>query len=154
MTRWLLGHHANLNARCDLDLTPLSSAARKASLTTIRLLLQSGGDTRKGQLLHCALERNQLDQLATIDMLLAYGAVIDARVFENDPASWLTESLLGAGTPLHRAAERGRTVLVAHLLTKGADVRVVESVGRTALDIAKAEGYNEVINVFETRTRR
>ncbi|KAK3669540.1 hypothetical protein LTR78_010594 [Recurvomyces mirabilis] len=152
MTRWLLDHRANPNTRCDLDITPLSVAVQSASLTTIRLLLESGGDTRKGQPLHFAIERDQLDQLAIIDMLIACGAAIDARMFENDPASWLESRLLGAGTSLHKAAELGRTVTVAHLLREGADATVVDSIGRTALDIAEAKRHNEVIKVLNTRS--
>lgn len=154
MTKWFLDHGANPNARCDLDITPLSTAVQKASLTTIMLLLKHGGDTRKGQLLHVAIERSQLDQLAIIDMLIAFGAGINDRMFENDPPSWLECRLLVAGTPLHKAAEMGSAATAAHLLAIGADIRAVDSIGRTALDIAQSRGDNEVIQVLEKRLSR
>lgn len=151
MTRWSLDHDADPNARCDLDITPFSIAIQKASLTTIKLILQGGGDIRKGQLLHFAIGRTQLDQLAIIDTQIASGAVVNARMFENDPPSWLESRLLGMGTPLHEAAELGHATTVAHLLHYGPDVKMVDSFGRTALDVARAKDFSYVVEILETK---
>ena len=114
-------------------------------------MLEHGGDTRKGQLLHSAVERESPDQLAVIDMLLAFGAPLDARLFENDPRSWAENKYLGMGTALHEAVDRGNANAAAHLLWRGADCEVLDTTGRTALDLAKANGDHEIVEMIERR---
>ncbi|EME80199.1 uncharacterized protein MYCFIDRAFT_177167 [Pseudocercospora fijiensis CIRAD86] len=121
LTRWLIRHGADPNARCAWDITPLSAAICRGSLSTIKLMLQCGGDTRFGQLLHFAVERGSPDQLAIIDMLLAFGLSVNARMFENCRTSWTYNKPYGMGTALHKAAELGKLDVVTYLLERGAD---------------------------------
>ena len=151
LTRWFLDHGSNPNSRCDWDITPLSVAVNKASLSTIRLMLEYGGDTRNGQLLHFAMERKSPDQLAVIDMLISFGAPLDARMFEDDPSSWLENKYFGMGTPLHKAVDRGNADAAAHLLWRGASCEVLDTVGRTALDIARGKDDHEIVEMIERR---
>ncbi|GES59634.1 ankyrin repeat protein [Aspergillus terreus] len=69
MTLWLLDHGADPNKQCSIDLTPLSYAVEQAPLSTVKLLLDRGGDVHKGQLLHHAVER-QTDTIEVLGMLL------------------------------------------------------------------------------------
>lgn len=149
LIRWFLDHGADPNVKGDWDITPFSAAVQGGSLSTLHLLLQHGGDTRRGQLLHFAMQRSAPDQLAVIDMLIACGAPINARMFENDPESWLYNRSGGMGTPLHKAAELGNLEVVSYLIERGADCSILDSVGRTALDLAKAEAHDDVTEVLE-----
>lgn len=152
MVRWFLAHGANCNARCDWDRTAVSDAVYNGSLSTIYMMLQHGGDTRKGQLMHCAMKRESIDQLALIDLLIAYGAPVNARMYENDARSWMENSLFGMGTPLHAAAEQGKLALVECLLDHGADTSILDSAERTAFTLAKEGGHDDVANRIETRS--
>ncbi|KXT06418.1 hypothetical protein AC578_6060 [Pseudocercospora eumusae] len=127
LARWLLTHGADPNARCDFDITPLSTVIRYAPFTTIRLMLQHHADVRKGQTLFFATARSGSDQLAVIDMLLAFGANVNRRMFENDAASWLENRYFGMGTPLHTAVKYGNAVLASYFLEHGADSNLTDS---------------------------
>lgn len=85
ITRWFLDHGADPNARGAWDRTPFSIVVAKGSLSAVHLMIQYGGDLRKGQLLHYVLQRNVPDQLALIEFLIACGASVNARMFETDP---------------------------------------------------------------------
>ena len=152
-TRWFLNHGSNPNSRCDRDITPLSVAVDKASLSTIRLMLQYGGDTRNGQLLHFAMERAFPDQLVVIDMLISFGAPLNTRMFEDDPRSWLENKYYGLGTPLHKAVDRGNAAAAAHLLWRGASCEKLDTVGRTALDIARGKDDHEIAEMIGSRCK-
>ncbi|KAM3414378.1 hypothetical protein BST61_g11019 [Cercospora zeina] len=148
LTRWHLAHGADPNLRCDWDITPLSVCIRNAPLSTVHILLRYGGDTRLGQQLHFALERTSLDQLAVIDMLLSFGANVNARMYEDDGQSWLENQALGMGTVLHKAVELGNEDVVAFLLDHGALCSIQDSVGRTALDIAEEKGFRSIVELI------
>lgn len=97
-------------------------------------------------------------------MLLKHGAKVDARNAEGATALHdaalagqraVAAALLDAGapidardsesqaTPLHRAASWGRVDVVKLLLERGADARLTDKSGHTALDLAVANGQNE-----------
>ena len=146
-TRWFLGEGANPNARCDWDNTPLSYAVREASLPTLALLVNHGGDLSRGQLLHFAVARQAPGRLAVVEWLLANGAHVNARMYENDRPSWIENRPLGMGTPLHKAVEMNDEMTVRLLLSYNADRHVLDSVGRTAYDIAIARGYRTLAEI-------
>lgn len=148
LTRWFLDRDADPNARCDWDITPLSAAMRKASIFTIKLLLQRGGDIRKGQLIHFAVERETSDAIEVIEMLLDLGASLTSIQYENDAPSWLENMAFGMGTPLHLAAKRGSYEIVSYLLYRGAERTLKDSLGRTALEVAENEGHTEVLELL------
>jgi ankyrin repeat protein len=52
-------------------------------------------------------------------------------------------------TPLMIAARRGRSDVVSHLLTKGADVGVTDKKGKTAIDHAKDAKQNAVVELLQ-----
>jgi ankyrin repeat protein len=106
--------------------------------------------------------RNRTEEgvLATMKLLLDAGADINARMVTEPrrtaPAGASQAAAGGAGprrgsqvpsanavphqTALHGAAERGYTSFVKYLAERGADLRVTDANGRTALDLAKGVG--------------
>jgi ankyrin repeat protein len=152
--RWCLGRGADPNDRPDWEFTPLSAAILQGSLCTVKLMLQNGADSRIGQQLHFAVLRSGTDQLALIEMLLAFGSDIDAIMYHNDAAPWREHRVLGAGTPLHKAAENGRAHAVAMLLDHGADWTKLDAAGRTPYELAMAKGYSNICEMIEARSGR
>jgi ankyrin repeat protein len=86
-------------------------------------------DTRGFTPLHRAAA---LGEVEYVDMLIANGAVVDSQ-----------NPVLG-GTPLHFAALSGNVSTVRALLAAGADPCMLDAVGRTARDVALAEGHLDV----------
>lgn len=148
LTSWFLDRGADPNASCVLDLTPLSFAIRKASLETIVLLFERGGDVEKGQLAHHAVERES-DELEVLKLLDRRGASLDQPKYSNHQYSWNLQYFMGLGTPLHRAAQLGKAEVVSYLLDKGADPSIRDSKGRTALECAKLSKKDDVIVLLE-----
>ncbi|KAI3504075.1 hypothetical protein L1887_32619 [Cichorium endivia] len=54
-----------------------------------------------------------------------------------------------AGTPLHHAAKRGLEQMVNLLLSHGANALVMNDDCQTALDVARAKGYSNVVRAIE-----
>ena len=54
-------------------------------------------------------------------------------------------------TPLHWAALRGHASIVAHLLTKGAEINVKDSFGDTPLRWAEQGGHKDVVALLQTK---
>ncbi len=79
--------------------------------------------------------------IASLEILLAAGANIDSRVMDIQSrtariarTSSMTER--GGQTALYSAASRGWTEVVAFLVERGADVDVVDALGKSPLDVA------------------
>jgi len=90
LTRWLADNGgADPNIRCDWDITPMSAAAKTGTFSTFKLLLDSGGDVRLGELAHWAILREKDDAVMLLDWLLSLGVSIDAIRYKNDSASWI-----------------------------------------------------------------
>ena len=152
-TRSFLRNGADSSKRCDWDITPFTAAVQKASLGTLFMMLEHDADSRKGQLIHYILERKALDQLALIDLLVAYGSPTTLCMFEDDPPGWMENKLMGAGTPLHRAAQHGFTNLVSYFLDHGAKNDLRDSWNRSPSALAKDKGHDLVAELIESRSR-
>ncbi|RMJ21689.1 Ankyrin repeat protein [Aspergillus sp. HF37] len=148
LCRWLLDRGADPNARCILDVSPLSIAVREAPLAIIKLLLQRGGSIECGQLLHYAVARDEPDYLEVLDFLLNKGlsAHINRVMFTNDRISYEWQKAFGIGTPLHHAADDGKLDLVDALISWGADPSVKDERGKLAIDRSR---WNERMEVVE-----
>jgi ankyrin repeat protein len=73
---------------------------------------------------------------AVAEALLNHGAEIDAR--DRDQRA----------TPLERAASWGRKDVVELLLARGANPAVKDRDGKTALDLAIANGQSDIVSVL------
>ncbi|KNG89130.1 Ankyrin repeat protein [Aspergillus nomiae NRRL 13137] len=149
---WLLDHGADPNKQCSIDLTPLSYAVEQASLLTVKLFLDRGGDIHKGQLLHHAVER-QTNTIDVLGMLLERGFPLNAKMYERHYPSWRLFYFMGLGTALHKAAELGKADVVRYLLEQGADVGIKDATNRTAMDWAVLNNHQEVVGLLQSVER-
>jgi hypothetical protein len=77
-------------------------------VNVLRLLLRDcGGNIRKGQLHHHAIDR-QADVVDMLAMLLERGAPLDSKMYENHYFSWRLYHFMDLGTALHKAADLGK----------------------------------------------
>lgn len=148
MVAWLLDHGADPNQQCIIDLTPLSLAVESASISVIQLLLSRGGDARKGQLLHHAVERDS-DSIAVLSLLLANGAAINSTLYEAHYPSQALFYFMPRGTALHKAAELGKVDVLRSLVDQGANLDIKDANGRTALEYAQMLNQWKVCKALE-----
>jgi ankyrin repeat protein len=141
----LLKHHALVDLPSKEGVTPLMAAAG----------VEFGTRVTRGR------NRTNEGVLATMRLLLAAGADINARMVTDSPrtaeysAAATAAARTGRGgrasqvpsasavphqTALHGAAERGFTPIVKFLAENGADLQAKDASGRTALDLAKGVG--------------
>jgi ankyrin repeat protein len=148
MTAWLLDHGADPNRQCVIDLTPLSLAVESAPTSVIQLMLNRGGDARKGQLLHHAIERHS-DKIAVLRLLIENGADINSTMYEDHYPSRALFCFMDLGTALHKAAELGKVDVVRYLISEGANLSIKDAKGRTALEYAQMLNQWEAIQALE-----
>ncbi|KAL4968811.1 ankyrin repeat domain-containing protein [Aspergillus stella-maris] len=142
MTRWLLEHGADPNVQAGLDLTPLSWAAAKASLSTIKLLFEYGADIHKGQPLHHATQRKS-EITEVLAFLLEKGAPLDEEIYENHEYSRTVWGRFDAGTPLFHAIMWRNMEAIQYLVEKGADLNIKSRIGQTPHELALDVDHRE-----------
>lgn len=111
-------------------------------------MLRRGGDVRKGEVIHYAIDR-KADNIMVLDLLIENGADINLPMYKDHYLSQSLYYFMGLGTPLHRAAMLGKVDIVRYLLEKGANLHVKDLNGRTALDCAIMMQHEEVIQVLQ-----
>ena len=149
MVVWLLDHGANPNSRCDWDFTPTSYAMLAAPLEIVDYIFQRGANPLCGQLLHYAVLRDKPDALEVVRRLVEKGAPINEIKYENELKTYNEREPFGLGTPLHRAAEFGKVVIVEYLLEMGADSLKLDSKKRTPCFWAEKNGFAEVVRALK-----
>lgn len=149
MTRWLLDHGADPNRQSFVDITPLSCAVADAPIHIIKLLLDRGGDARRGELLQHAIDRKE-DAVEVLLLLLERGAPLNLLMYQNHPWSWRLFLVTGLGTPLHKATRLKKVGTVRYLLDQGADTSIKDSNGSTALDYAKQSNQLQIMKLLKS----
>ena len=104
---------------------------------------RSGLDHYYRSAMHRAAAANQVGPM---EVLLAYGANINIEG-AGEPNS--TRSSIGKNTPLMAAAYAGAAEAVRFLLKEHADWRLVDSDGKTALEVAFENQHQEVAAIIE-----
>lgn len=77
-----------------------------------------------------------IKQTAVLDMLVSYGADVEACTPQ------------GKRTLLHRASIQGNAAVVARLLHHGAVIHTIDAEGCTAEDLARREGKMDVVELL------
>ena len=126
----LLAHGAEVDAPNDFQITPLMAASGMSGSA------RSGGDGPQK-------EDVQIHAVQAIDLLLAAGAKINARVTDSRTyTAKMTAYIQGRDhegqTALFAAAESGWDQVTKHLVEHGADAGLSDAAGKVALDYARA----------------
>lgn len=140
-----------------MDTTPLSIAVQNAPLRVIKILFEPLGSVQNGQLLHHAARRKFNDSGEICRYILercgdAFG--VNDTMYQHHAMSYESLKVVGLGTPLHEAARGGRPEAALVLLEYGADPMVLDSNGRTALEVATLHGNDAVAQCLERRAAR
>ena len=153
IARWLLERGAAVEGTRESYATPLVVAAQIGDLAAVQALIEYGADvggrsSESGETALHAAAREVFPEVVRV--LVAAGAPTDAR-----DAAGLTplHALFVAYEPWENEAsvEDIRETLRA-LLQHGADVGALDGTGRTALDIARANGVDkEILALLEPR---
>ncbi|KAK3583275.1 hypothetical protein CHS0354_011162 [Potamilus streckersoni] len=154
----------------DLNSTPLHWATRQGHLTMVVLLMSHGADPslRDGEGCSCLHLAAQFGHTAIVAYLVAKGQDVDMldkngmtalmwssyRVFGYDPVRLLLtfganvnkRDKISGNTPLHWACQTGNTVVIKMLIEAGANLDALNNKQETALDIAKAQKNNMIVN--------
>ncbi|KAJ5166164.1 uncharacterized protein N7482_004945 [Penicillium canariense] len=126
--------------------TLLSYAVRNARLSVIELLLDRGGDVRKGQLLQYAVFRDE-ELEDVISLLVERGAPLNATMYQDGP-TLMRFFPMSLGTALHVATEQGKTNAIRLLIHLGADTGVKDANGDTALEWAQKRDKTEMVRLL------
>jgi hypothetical protein len=140
----LLAEGADPNGRAPAGATPLYAAVERRNTPMAELLLTHKADpnARSGPTgetaLHCAVRQGDMEMAR---LLLEH---------EADPNARLTSS---RETALHLAAARGELEMVKLLVAHGADAGSKNASGRTAAEIARANGEAAIADLLERRSQ-
>ncbi|KAL8927094.1 MAG: hypothetical protein Q9172_001516 [Xanthocarpia lactea] len=149
LVRWFLSHGANPNAAVPSWPSPLETAASKASLEVIEMLVQNGGRVHPSNALPWAGKTRLPDRRAVLAYLLDHGAPIDKIEFDHNQPIFRKFGMRPFGTALHHAAKRDNNQLVRFLLERGANRSLKDSLGKTAIQYAVENNLQDTISVFD-----
>lgn len=165
LVRWCFSHGANPNAASSTPkYTILHEAARRASLATMAMLVEAGGDISPsgpsaGLLGYAASTHSASnDRGPVMQYLLDHGAGIDivrgANIDWNDDCSGDLQ-VWGKMNALHHSVQFGMRDLVVFLLERGADVDVkawgldTKYKEVSVEELARIGGHEEIVVLLE-----
>jgi ankyrin repeat protein len=151
--QWLIDRGANIKARSSLGSSTLSKAIVHGNIDVVHYLLAQQEDVNRGDLLHCAAERENQDEGAMlVKELVEMGAKVDAhRYLHDDALKFRYFSRLG--TPLHTACYEKNLLVAKALLDHGANLHCkmlleLKETGPTPLELAVGTGDPRWIDLF------
>lgn len=120
-TQWLVDNGANVNLRSRNGETALSAAIASGSFDVVTFLLNCGTDCSHGDLVHCAAQReNEQEGASLIEYFALKGLGMNTHRYDN-PVAFRWRALFKHGTPLHVACEARRVLVARTLLECGAN---------------------------------
>jgi ankyrin repeat protein len=142
IVEYLIKQGANIEEVTSFGMTPLMVAAGDGAFDSVKVLLAHGAQIDKAA-----------GEYAFFPLYLAVnsGEEAIARYLIDQGANLGQVELLHGYTPLIRALEKNMEALAKLLIERGADPHVVDFHGRTALLIAKRNGFEEVVTMLEAR---
>ena len=157
----LITNGADVDAKTKYDnITPLHNAIRYEHTDMARELIKAGADVNAKDRewdtpLHLAAQKGNTE-LARL--LIDKGADVNAK-YKNDVNGALNQVFSYSGfsviatekygsSPLHRAADYGRTALAGLLIDKGADVKAKDDMFKTPLDLAEKSGHKNTVKLL------
>jgi hypothetical protein len=146
---WCLEHGADANQGTFASRwSPLAAAAEyEADVGMLESLIGGGAHVDGSDALHTAAEKGRGDM---VGFLLGRGADVNGVGFEY----CVSDSKSGeAGTALHFAVDGGSVGVARVLVEKGADVRIRDVRGRTAMERAREKGMDGVRLYLEELSR-
>ncbi|KAL8835887.1 MAG: hypothetical protein Q9176_006660 [Flavoplaca citrina] len=149
MVRWLVTHGANPNKARQSWPTPLETAAWKASLDVIKILVDHGGRVYPRNALPAAAKTHLPDRTEILAYFLANGAPINMMEYEFDDDTRKIFGVKGFGTALHHAAKRGNEQMVRFLLEKGANTDLKDSLKKIAMQYAQENDHPAIVTLLE-----
>lgn len=123
LVQWFLQHGADPNKANSRGITPMRSAAREASIGSLRLLVERGGRIKQTDLVAQAAighSWGRRGRLEVIEYLLSLGALIDAMAIKDEGYSINN----GGQTALNVASIAGDEELARWLLERGANADI------------------------------
>ena len=167
VAKLLIDNGADVNVKDTFNKTPLHVVAEDRRWTTIwhtaiaELLITNGADvdakTKYDNItpLHNAIRYEHTDMARE---LIKAGADVNAK-YKNDVNGALNQVFSYSGfsviatekygsSPLHRAADYGRTELAGLLIDKGADVKAKDDMFKTPLDLAEKSGHKNTVKLL------
>jgi len=126
----------------------LDQAVSFSDIEVVDELLRHGAKLKNTNALKSAAYSGRADM---IEHLLGKG--IDVNEIPDYPEMLNQERELGLGTALHEAARNGQVEAVQLLLDHEANPQLKNTLGRTALDLAREKDHVEVVDVLsKTKT--
>ena len=121
-------------------------AASGAPLSVMKLLCDHS--TSLDNALQCAAESNTEGRLEVMELLLDHGADIDAVKWKHHHFSYECFEITHLGTALHHAIMGGFKDRVQLLLSRGANIDIKNSLGQTAVDMARIIDRNDILTLL------